>query len=660
MNQHMGRAARPPTMAIRMKGAMFCWALLPLLVPGCPQLSGPQVDQIGSAEQAAQTDDRGDLTQRKQVVRLRESTDFRATLDSLSEKLGSLHWVSYSPRNYNPATGVTVAQIELDLELLRSDGFDGLIYYTSAGSFAKNPEIARAKGFQGIIAGIWDPPSDAELQAVIEQAEYIDAIVVGNERLHQDDGYDLDELEAALGKALLETEKPVSTSEERGEYFGPSGARLANLCDWLMPNVHPYWDGIKTPAEAAAKVREHYDALVSQYAKPVLIREVGWPTNGGQYTSELAQKQFFELLQQTPVVFAYFEGFDQKWKTHEPEEPYWGLHHPDGSAKLFLNPELYADQVITLVASRQQFASLDTSGTIVSRRTLEDRCDVVSWSRKRNAAAMISKDRITFIDGAGRETGAVDTGGRHVLDAAFSPSGELLYFSDQYVGIFRANVKDGSLESVVTTYGYTLDHNATISPNGNRLFYVHHEHGTQPTFRVHDLDVATVANVHVTTTPHDARVPAVWLNADTLAYVNTDAGAPDAGLNLLNVTRGESTPVDSRVGVLCEDPMGSRLYYYITNISEVVGEVYEVHQDGSVLAYTVDFNAPAVPALQDIHDGVFLFYASAVGTSGIYLWSATSSVATHFVTADEVCDMVPSDLERCQVQHLRLLPKDTR
>ena len=102
--------------------------------------------------------------------------------------------------------------------------------------------------------------------------------------------------------------------------------------DFIVATAHPYWGGITDPQEAVNWTLERYQDLVGVASEPssgktleVILKEVGLPSDGDPNVSEEGQALYYDLLQDTEVVFFYFEGFDQYWKDYQPVEPYRGL-----------------------------------------------------------------------------------------------------------------------------------------------------------------------------------------------------------------------------------------------------------------------------------------------------------------------------------------------
>jgi exo-beta-1,3-glucanase (GH17 family) len=259
--------------------------------------------------------------------------------EELRSKLFGIRWVAYAPTNWDPESSPPLVpsddSIRKDLQVLREAGFDGLITY--GAGLTSIPKIAEQTDFQGLLQGVWNPNDPGEMQ----QAKKIAAgsgilvgIIVGNEGL-MSRRYDLWSLQKAMEEMRRETGLPVSTTEIIESYY--SKRELIDWSDFLAPNAHPFFHGraMRDPVRAVEWTRRTFQEFgVEAGGKPVLFKEVGLPTAGDTGLSEKAQAQYYALLRQTEVKFAYFEAFNGPWKRGGAVEAHWGLFKADRSPKL--------------------------------------------------------------------------------------------------------------------------------------------------------------------------------------------------------------------------------------------------------------------------------------------------------------------------------------
>jgi exo-beta-1,3-glucanase (GH17 family) len=237
----------------------------------------------------------------------------------------SICWIAYSPTHYDPESGenADIKSIMEDLNLLMLAGVNGIITYSADNRAGLSTMDIAYDRMDKIIVGVWDPTSEEEMQNAIAVGgkDKVVGFVVGNEGLNN--RYTLTVLQRAMDRLRQETGKPVTTTEELGDYNDPT---LMALGDWVFPNVHPYFAEKTDPAEAAQWTEAVYDDFVHRAGdKPVLFKEVGLPSAGDESSSPEKQRDYYKLLNESRVQFAYFEAFDQTWKTDPPVEPHWGM-----------------------------------------------------------------------------------------------------------------------------------------------------------------------------------------------------------------------------------------------------------------------------------------------------------------------------------------------
>lgn len=250
------------------------------------------------------------------------------------------NWITFAPPGpFDPTRGVYPSEAELRtaLSLLHSEGWRGLVTYTLDGSLREVPRIAKEVGFTKVVAGLFwfdDAQLARERAAALEELGYSDAFVLGNEGL-QEGRYTRAELEAELASLKAGTGRPVTTTEPAGQY--QANPSLLGVGDWVFPNVHPWFAGIRETPPAVAFVQSQYQALqnLAPAGRAIVLKEAWWPTGGGDpAATDPNQVAFFRDLAGTSVPFIWGEAFNQFWKTAEgPQGPFWGFHTDTGAPK---------------------------------------------------------------------------------------------------------------------------------------------------------------------------------------------------------------------------------------------------------------------------------------------------------------------------------------
>lgn len=287
-----------------------------------------------------------------------DPTDSTTVVQSLPVtffKNTELHWINYSPTNFNPNASQFPSEnsIREDFKVLLSRGYNAIITYGSDNILGQVPQIARSEGMEGVIMGIWDPKNTEEFDNAVKAKEFVDGYCEGNEGL-TNGRYDLATLKKAMDLLRTRTNKPVTTTEPSTTYTD----EWKNLGDWIFPNVHPYWSGIKNPNNAARWTKQQYDDFSAGTTRVIVLKEVGLPTAGEIGMSEENQNRYYNaldsMMNSDKVMFSYFEAFDQPWKNNLPVEPHWGLFDKDRQPKEAAEPQI----IYTSVPKRGSSANL--------------------------------------------------------------------------------------------------------------------------------------------------------------------------------------------------------------------------------------------------------------------------------------------------------------
>ncbi|MBK9120548.1 MAG: hypothetical protein IPM18_13260 [Phycisphaerales bacterium] len=249
------------------------------------------------------------------------------------QRVTALAWICYNPTHSNPQENsyADTPEVRADLTILRKGGFSGLITYGCKPERLREIiPLAAAAGFRGVILGVWDPLDEEELAhaRALGAHELVLGVCVGNEGLGQ--RYSFEQLVVAMDRLRSAIHKPVTTTEEIGDYVE---ARVLHVGDWVFPNAHPVYHHCSTVEAAVRWTRGAYEDLQRRADRFVWLKEVGWPTAGGATYTPAAQREYYEQLATYPLVFAYFEAFDQTWKEWRAFEPHFGLYDAGRVAK---------------------------------------------------------------------------------------------------------------------------------------------------------------------------------------------------------------------------------------------------------------------------------------------------------------------------------------
>ena len=237
-------------------------------------------------------------------------------------------------------------EISRDLQLL-SDRMHSVRTYSVENTLGSIPRLAAEVGLD-VMVGIWIS-ADIERnrleieglgKILAEDTGNITGIIVGNEVLLR---REITERELSVYVDIVQGmvgDIPVTVAETWDIWL--KHPDLAEHVDYVTAHVLPYWEGI--PAKLAHEyVFERYGNLKDAFVdKPILLGEVGWPSEGrqrgGAIPSLQNQAKFLrQFLHQANIEQAeYFvlEAFDQVWKTDEGAVGrYWGVFNADREAK---------------------------------------------------------------------------------------------------------------------------------------------------------------------------------------------------------------------------------------------------------------------------------------------------------------------------------------
>nr|WP_298114857.1 glycosyltransferase [uncultured Pseudomonas sp.] len=256
---------------------------------------------------------------------------------------------SFSPfrQGQNPQTNTypSDAEIRADLELLTKQT-DNIRTYSVDGSLANIPRLAEELGLR-VTLGIWISPdlqrNEREIAKAIEIANSsrsVVRVVVGNEALFRSE-IEPEALIAYLDRVRAAVKVPVTTSEQW--HIWEEHPQIAEHVDLIAAHVLPYWEFVPMEDSTQFVLDRARDLKKLFPKKPLLLSEVGWPSNGrmrgGADASPADQAIYLRTLVNTlnSKGYNYFviEAFDQPWKSSDEGSvgAYWGVYDLDRQAK---------------------------------------------------------------------------------------------------------------------------------------------------------------------------------------------------------------------------------------------------------------------------------------------------------------------------------------
>ncbi|XVO88665.1 glycosyltransferase [Pseudomonas palleroniana] len=230
-------------------------------------------------------------------------------------------------------------QMRQDLAIM-SKLTDNIRTYSVDGTLGDIPKLAEEFGLR-VTLGIWISPdlerNEREIQRAIEIANSsrsVVRVVVGNEALFREE-ITPQALIVLLDRVRAAVKVPVTTSEQW--HIWEKNPQLAKHVDLIAAHVLPFWEFIPMDKAGQYVLDRARDLKKLFPKKPLLLSEVGWPSNGrmrgGNETSPADQAIYLRTLvnKLNRQGYNYFviEAFDQPWKVSDEGSAgaYWGVYN---------------------------------------------------------------------------------------------------------------------------------------------------------------------------------------------------------------------------------------------------------------------------------------------------------------------------------------------
>ncbi|TSA42470.1 MAG: glycosyltransferase [Methylococcaceae bacterium] len=258
--------------------------------------------------------------------------------------------LTYDPtrKGDDPRDNIFVDEADIDKDLaLLENKVHAIRTYSMLRGQHKIPEIA-AKHNLNVTLGAWIDgnleKNRQELETLLDISRQnnpkIIRLMVGNEVLLRNDIS-----EEALIDYIREVKKrnwrPVSTSETWAEWL--KHPKVVDEVDFIAVHILPYWEGIAAD-EAVDYIFDRYHDVQKAYPnKPVIITELGWPSDGQPARHATASvsnqakvlREFLNRADQEKITYYIVEAIDQPWKQsiEGSAGAYWGIFNADRVAK---------------------------------------------------------------------------------------------------------------------------------------------------------------------------------------------------------------------------------------------------------------------------------------------------------------------------------------
>ncbi|MGD2118262.1 MAG: glycosyltransferase family 2 protein [Chromatiales bacterium] len=250
---------------------------------------------------------------------------------------------SFAPMRaeHDPLKGIypSQEQIQQDLQLLAGKAH-AIRTYSVADTLGLIPQLAAEQGLN-LAMGAWIgndlTANEQEIKQLISLARRhhrnIVRVIVGNETLLREEAT-VEQMIDYLDRVREKVWAPVSLAEPWHVWL--EYPELAEHVDYIAAHMLPYWEGIDVE-QAVDYVMARYADLQKAFPdKPIVISEVGWPSNGRplkQAVPSVANqatflRRFLSQANQQGLVYYVMEAFDQPWKQSLEGAigTYWGVY----------------------------------------------------------------------------------------------------------------------------------------------------------------------------------------------------------------------------------------------------------------------------------------------------------------------------------------------
>jgi exo-beta-1,3-glucanase (GH17 family)/cellulose synthase/poly-beta-1,6-N-acetylglucosamine synthase-like glycosyltransferase len=243
----------------------------------------------------------------------------------------------------------SISEVDEDLAMLQGEAH-AIRTYTLEGPMREVPRIAAGHGLN-VSVGAWidtnRETNETQLQLLEgllrEGHRNIVRAFVGNEVILREE-LSVEELGAYLDRIRRITETPVGTAEPWHVWL--KYPELARHVDFIAVHLLPYWEGVPIDQAVDYSFDRLRDVQQAFPNKPIIVGEVGWPSNGRRNRGAEASlvnetrflRRFLARAEKEGQIYYVMEAFDQPWKRRieGPIGAYWGVYDVQREPKFAL------------------------------------------------------------------------------------------------------------------------------------------------------------------------------------------------------------------------------------------------------------------------------------------------------------------------------------
>jgi len=240
----------------------------------------------------------------------------------------------------------SIEEIDEDLALLAGEAH-AIRTYSVQSTLAEVPRLAGAHELN-VTMGAWINQDKEENREEIEKLikvyrenyNHIVRVIVGNEVLLRED-QTVEQMIGYLEQVRKKVWAPISLAEPWHIWL--KYPQLVDHVDFIAVHLLPYWEGVHVDNAVDYVIARHDQIKAAFPDKPIIIAEVGWPSNGrtrqGAKATPANQakflRRFLAAAEQRGYSYYIMEAFDQLWKRQLEGDvgTYWGVYNTDREPK---------------------------------------------------------------------------------------------------------------------------------------------------------------------------------------------------------------------------------------------------------------------------------------------------------------------------------------
>jgi glucan 1,3-beta-glucosidase len=255
-----------------------------------------------------------------------------------------IHGICFSvyDENQKPGDDISDEQILKKLEIIKPH-VKWIRTFSCSDENMRIPILAKELGFKTLV-GAWLgkdlDKNQIEVDKLIELCNdgYIDVAAVGNEVMYRKDLSEEKLIEyIKYVKSKIKTEVPVGYVDAYYEFS--SRPSITDVCDVILTNCYPYWEGCNIDYSLIYMKQMFYHARDVANGKRVIITETGWPSKGSSLRgADPSNKNFLKYFinaqkwsYEEEIEMFYFSSFDESWKINSEGDvgAFWGIWDSD-------------------------------------------------------------------------------------------------------------------------------------------------------------------------------------------------------------------------------------------------------------------------------------------------------------------------------------------